>query len=81
MCPIPRIARGNLSSTDALEYKMKTPLTCDTGFGINGTITKEQTLECESDGKFSPFVACLGMFLTFVIIIRLFKMCNIIPTE
>jgi hypothetical protein len=35
-------------------------LTCDTGFGVNGSSTRTKTFECESDRKFTPLVSCMG---------------------
>ncbi|CAC5408148.1 unnamed protein product [Mytilus coruscus] len=60
-CPMPRIQRGNLSSTDTLKFEDETTLTCDSGFGINGIDTQKQILKCESDGRLSPYVACLDV--------------------
>lgn len=58
---MPRFQRGNLNPNDTLKFEAETTLTCDSGFGINGTETKTQVLTCESDGRLSPYVACLGM--------------------
>ncbi|XP_063446928.1 sushi, von Willebrand factor type A, EGF and pentraxin domain-containing protein 1-like [Mytilus trossulus] len=60
-CPMPRFQRGNLNPNDTLKFEAETTLTCDSGFGINGTETKTQVLTCESDGRLSPYVACLDV--------------------
>ena len=53
---------GSVSQVQGVVYEMTITLTCDAGFGINGSSTVQtQILQCESDRKFTPFVSCMGM--------------------
>ena len=52
---------GSASKVQGVVYEMTITLTCDTGFVVNGSSTETETLKCESDRKFTPFVSCMGM--------------------
>ena len=52
---------GNVSHVQGVVYEMTITLICDSGFGVNGSSTQTETLKCESDRKFTPFVSCMGM--------------------
>ena len=52
---------GSVSQVQGVAYEMTITLTCDDGFGINGSSTETQILKCESDRKFTPIVSCMGM--------------------
>jgi hypothetical protein len=60
-CPVPMFQHGSASKVQGVVYEMTITLTCDTGFGVNGSSTETKTLKCESDRKFTPFVSCMGM--------------------
>ncbi|CAC5361487.1 unnamed protein product [Mytilus coruscus] len=59
-CPIPRTLKGSLYPSNAQQYEGTITLTCDRGFGINGTNTRNMVLKCGSGGKFLPNVTCFG---------------------
>ena len=60
-CPVPMFQHGNVSQIHEIVYEMTITLTCDPGFSVNGSSTQTETLKCESDRKFTPFVSCMGM--------------------
>lgn len=52
---------GSVSQVQGVVYERTIILTCDPGFGVNGSSTQTETLKCESDRKLTPFVSCMGM--------------------
>ena len=58
-CPLPRIHDGSFDNTNDLRFEETVALTCESGYGINGTTKTSMVVTCGSDGLIS-IIPCMG---------------------
>ena len=69
-CLVPeRIPHATTSKTGVVLFDDvdEVKVTCNTGYGVNGSSAKTQNIKCEANQTFKKIVPCLGKFTLILI--------------
>ena len=73
-CLVPeRIPHANTSKTGVVLFDEEVTVTCNTGYGVNGSSEKIQNIKCEASQTFKKTMPCQSKFT--LILINLNKQC------